>query len=123
MRLWMRGGESQFPAQALRSAPVRAAALDVSEAPPPRGPASGGAGLAPAPDRLLVGDGIVGGMVQAHKGRTERRRVISVLVATRNRGPELETQLRSFGAIEAPDGGWALLVIDNGPAGGTAPLQ
>jgi glycosyltransferase involved in cell wall biosynthesis len=48
--------------------------------------------------------------------------VISVLVATRNRGPELETQLRSFGAIEAPDGGWELLVIDNGSSDGTAPI-
>jgi glycosyltransferase involved in cell wall biosynthesis len=46
--------------------------------------------------------------------------MISVLIATRNRGPELETQLRSFGAIEAPDGGWELLVIDNGSSDRTA---
>ena len=48
--------------------------------------------------------------------------MISVLIATRNRGPELETQLRSFGTIEPPDGGWELLVIDNGSSDGTAPI-
>lgn len=40
--------------------------------------------------------------------------MISVLIATRNRGPELEAQLRSLEAVQAPDGGWELLVIDNG---------
>ncbi len=40
--------------------------------------------------------------------------MISVLIATRNRGPELESLLRSLQALEPPDGGWELLVIDNG---------
>lgn len=48
--------------------------------------------------------------------------MISVLIATRNRGPQLESQLRSFEAIESPDGGWELLVIDNGSSDGTAAL-
>ena len=48
--------------------------------------------------------------------------MISVLIATRNRGPELESQLRSFEALEIPDGGWELLVIDNGSSDGTASL-
>jgi glycosyltransferase involved in cell wall biosynthesis len=61
-------------------------------------------------------------MVQAGQGRTERRTVISVLIATRNRGPELETLLGSLRNVEAPDGGWELLVIDNGSSDGTAPI-
>ena len=48
--------------------------------------------------------------------------MISVLIATRNRGPELETQLRSFEAIERPVGGWELLVINNGSSDETAEI-
>lgn len=48
--------------------------------------------------------------------------MISVLIATRNRGPELETQLRSFEAMEDPRGGWELLVINNGPSDETTEI-
>jgi len=48
--------------------------------------------------------------------------MISVLIATRNRGPQLQSQLRSLEALEAPDGGWELLVIDNGSSDETALL-
>jgi len=48
--------------------------------------------------------------------------MISVLIATRNRGPQLQSQLRSLEALETPDGGWELLVIDNGSSDGTALL-
>jgi glycosyltransferase involved in cell wall biosynthesis len=48
--------------------------------------------------------------------------MISVLIATRNRGPELERQLRSLEAIQAPAGGWELLVVDNGSSDSTALL-
>ena len=48
--------------------------------------------------------------------------MISVLIATRNRGAELEAQLRSLESIQAPDGGWELLVIDNGSSDSTPRL-
>jgi glycosyltransferase involved in cell wall biosynthesis len=48
--------------------------------------------------------------------------MISVLIATRNRGPELEVQLRSLEAVQAPEGGWELIVIDNGSSDATPTL-
>jgi glycosyltransferase involved in cell wall biosynthesis len=45
--------------------------------------------------------------------------VISVLIATRNRRAQLEAQLRSLGSVQAPAGGWELLVIDNGSSDST----
>lgn len=48
--------------------------------------------------------------------------MISVLIATRNRGPELETLFRSLQAVEAPYAGWELLVIDNGSSDGTSAI-
>lgn len=48
--------------------------------------------------------------------------MISVLIATRNRGPELEAQLRSLRGVQTPEGGWELLVIDNGSSDSTPAL-
>jgi GT2 family glycosyltransferase len=45
--------------------------------------------------------------------------MISVLIATRNRGPELALQLQALAGLDPPDSGWELIVIDNGSSDGT----
>lgn len=46
--------------------------------------------------------------------------MISVLIATRNRGPELASQLQALAGMDAPESGWELIVIDNGSSDDTA---
>lgn len=61
-------------------------------------------------------------MAQAAQDGAERLTVVSVLIATRDRRAELEVQLRSLESIQAPEGGWELLVIDNGSSDDTPGL-
>lgn|GEM_PF-451696 len=57
-------------------------------------------------------------------GRTEPAAVpaTTVLFATRNRAEMLAEVLDCFARLEAPDGGWKLIVVDNGSSDATAEL-
>jgi glycosyltransferase involved in cell wall biosynthesis len=46
--------------------------------------------------------------------------VLTVLLATRNRGPILEQVLASFCQLRAPESGWKLVVVDNGSTDSTS---
>ena len=45
---------------------------------------------------------------------------VSLVVSTRNRGARLEDFFSALRALEAPDGGWELILVDNGSTDGTA---
>ncbi len=46
--------------------------------------------------------------------------MLSVILATRNRASALPRVLRAFAALQAPEGGWRLVVVDNGSTDTTA---
>jgi glycosyltransferase involved in cell wall biosynthesis len=46
--------------------------------------------------------------------------MLTVLFATRNRARILQSVLRTFCRVESPDGGWKLVVVDNGSSDQTA---
>ena len=46
--------------------------------------------------------------------------MLSVLLATRNRAPILRRTLEALARLEAPEGGWHLVVVDNGSSDATA---